>query len=132
MELSCPCGASGIAITGEPRFHLYCHCKDCQTALGLPYYAVVQYAASAVAATGETEIIVVRELPRVRCAKCHAMLFSDASLVGLRGVHADRLPPGLFQPRMHIHCASAVAPVRDGLPHYKDAPWATNDEQVDW
>lgn len=52
----------------------------------------------------------------------------------VRGVTATLLPAGVFTPNFHIHCASAVLPVRDSLPHYATLPakMGGTDALVDW
>lgn len=50
-------------------------------------------------------------------------------LVGINGTLLPDLKPGF-----HMHCSEALAPVRDGLPHYAKLPpvFGGEDTLVDW
>ena len=52
----------------------------------------------------------------------------------VRGVTATLFPAGMFVPKFHINCASAVLPIRDDLPHYAGLPAKMGgaDTFVDW
>ena len=135
LQLSCPCGEVGLAVTGQPRVQLYCHCDDCQAVHGAACVPAALYLAADVQITrGETLRWQLKTTPRVCCARCGARLFADNTAIGIRGLTATLLPEGMFKPTMHIQCAFARLPIRDGLPHYKTVPAAFggSDEQIAW
>lgn len=52
--------------------------------------------------------------------------------MGMHGISAYLLPPDTFKPQMRIMCKDALAPVQDGLPHFKGFPASLggDDERV--
>jgi hypothetical protein len=130
-EVSCPCGAARLKLSGPPLTQFYCHCADCRRVHGAAYVPEAMYGAGAVEVIGETLTFALKTTPRVSCAKCGGRLFAD--LGDLRGVNGTLLPD--FQAELHIHCAEAVAPVRDELPHFARKPVAFgggDDAVVSW
>ncbi|MDO4795780.1 MAG: GFA family protein [Brachymonas sp.] len=135
LPLRCPCGQVRIELGGTPIAQLYCHCDDCRSAHAAAYVASAVYPAAAVTVThGQLHARILKTTPRMACAACGTHLFSELADMGLRSVNAFLLPPGHFQPQMHIQCQHAVLPVKDDLPHYKGWPPMAggNDETVDW
>ena len=135
QHVQCPCGSVHLQLTGTPIPQVYCHCDDCRTAHAAAYVASAAYPAEAVTVTqGELHARVLKTTPRMACSVCGGHLFSELPEFGMRSVNAFLLPPGVFQPQMHIQCQHAVLPVQDDLPHYKDWPPAHggSDETVDW
>ena len=135
QHVQCPCGSVHLQLTGTPIAQVYCHCDDCRTAHAAAYVASVAYPTEAVAVTqGELHARVLKTTPHMACSVCGGHLFSELPELGMRSVNAFLLPPGVFQPQMHIQCQHAVLPVQDDLPHYKDWPPAHggSDETVDW
>jgi hypothetical protein len=134
-EVACRCGEVRIDVSGEPVDQFYCHCDDCQAISGGAYLGVAIYPASAVRVTrGQPRTWKYKTMPRTFCATCGTRLFGDVTDFGQRGVMAALLPPGAFRPEFHINCCYAVAPVRDGLPHYKAFPekFGGTGEPVGW
>ena len=135
QHVQCPCGSVHLQLTGTPIPQVYCHCDDCRTAHAAAYVASAAYPAEAVTVTqGELHARVLKTTPRMACSVCGGHLFSELPEFGMRSVNAFLLPPGVFQPQMHIQCQHAVLPVQDDLPHYKDWPptHGGSDETVDW
>ena len=135
QHIQCPCGSVHLTLTGQPIIQLYCHCDDCRAAHGAAYVASVGYPAEAVTVTqGSLHPRVLKTTPRMACNACGAHLFSELPEFGARSVNAFLLPPGVFQPQMHIQCQHAVLPVVDDLPHYQDWPpaYGGSGETVDW
>jgi hypothetical protein len=135
FETECRCGAIGLAVAGDPAVQLYCHCVDCQAAHSAAYVLSAIYPAQAVQVVrGEPVPMVVRTVPRLRCAECGTYLFSELANVGMRSMNAYLLPKGSFKPQFHVQCAHAVLPVVDGLPHYKGFPasFGGAEEFVAW
>jgi hypothetical protein len=112
-----------------------CHCEDCRAVTGDPMTALALFPAAGVELLeGEVGTSVWRTLPRTWCTRCGALLFGEPPGMGMRGVNGALRPAGWFEPAFHIRCGHAVAPVRDGLPHFKDVPpaFGGTDETVDW
>ena len=59
-------------------------------------------------------------------------LTAFADLGELRGVSGVLLPD--FRAELHINCAEAIAPVRDGLTHYATKPvsFGGDDKLASW
>jgi hypothetical protein len=131
-EVSCPCGAATLKISGEPVVQFYCHCSDCQKVHGGAYAPEAMFKARDVEVVGETISLTLRTTPRISCAKCGARLYADVAAVKLKGVNGTLLSD--FTPAFHMHCSEAVLPVRDDLPHYAKQPAAFGGEDtlVDW
>jgi hypothetical protein len=132
--LQCPCGSTEIEVTADPIVQLYCHCGDCRTVHGAAYVPESVYPADAVRVIrGDTVAWKLKRNPRVTCATCGTRLFIDVLAIHLRGVNGTLLPKDGFRASFHMHCQEALAPVRDGLPHYKARPpqFGGSDETVD-
>ncbi|MEW9855582.1 GFA family protein [Novosphingobium sp. M1R2S20] len=135
IETHCLCGTVALKITAEPLAQVYCHCSDCQISQAAAYVLNSVYPADAVQITsGEPIAMTVNGTPRLRCPACATPLFTEVASAGLRSLNAYLLPEGTFTPQMHLHCADAVLPVIDALPHYARLPlsFGGSDELVDW
>jgi hypothetical protein len=122
-----------LEIAGEPVAQFYCHCDDCQVVHGAAYVPVAVYPSAAVkVSSGTPGTWQLRVTPRNSCPRCGSRLFAESH--GMRIVSAYLLPADRRRPGMHIHCRFAVAPVRDGLPHFAGLPAALGgkDERVAW
>lgn len=122
FEAKCPCGAATLKVSGEPVVQFFCHCKDCRLVFGAAYTLEAIYPARGVEVIGDTITLTLKTTPRVSCAKCGARLYSDLPEAGLRGVNGVLMPA--FKAELHINCESALAPVRDDLPKFANAPEA--------
>ena len=121
-HVRCGCGAVEMQIPGEPMAQYICHCDDCHAVHGKAY-PVVLYPASAVAVlSGKTGAVTLKTSPRTKCSHCGTYLFAEVPGYPVRGVNADLLPEGRFNPEFHVQCRYAAARVEDDLPHYKDTP----------
>jgi hypothetical protein len=135
IEITCRCGAVGVALSGEPRAQFYCHCDDCQIVHGGAYIAVAAYPTPNVAVTrGAPFEWKLKVTPRSTCRECGTRVFARRPDAPICGVNAYLLPPGAFRPAFHIFCAFARLPVKDDLPHFRFAPAAFggSDERVAW
>ncbi|WP_103727366.1 GFA family protein [Novosphingobium sp. HII-3] len=135
IETQCLCGEVSLQISGEPMAQVYCHCSDCQIAQGAAYVVNSVYPAEAVkVVSGEPVKMAVKGTPRLRCASCGIALFTEVAAAGLRSLNAYLLPKGSVAPQLHIHCADAVMPIVDSLPHYARLPasFGGDDECVEW
>lgn len=134
VSITCNCGAVEITLDGEPLDQFFCHCSDCRASSGGAYSLAAVYPADAVhLEKGALAGSIIRTMPRHHCAACGTQMTAEPG-AGMIGVKADRLPPGSFRPTFHIHCASAVLPVIDALPHFADMPaqWGGSGKEVDW
>lgn len=123
-----------ISITGDAILQYVCHCDDCQSVHGKAYPCSL-YPTSAVSLVrGETDTFTLRIAPRTRCKRCGTYLFAEVPGQAVRGLNADLLAAGMFNPEFHSQCRYAAAPVRDELPHYKGRParFGGSDELMKW
>jgi hypothetical protein len=135
LSLSCRCGAVQLEVSGEPLVQFFCHCDDCQAMHGAAYVPESVYPADKVnVRQGTPSSWTLKRNPRLFCSDCGTRLFVDVLALGVRGVSGTLLPPGAFTPSFHMHCRYALAPVPDGLPHYRGRParFGGSDETVDW
>lgn len=121
-QVRCGCGLVEVQLTGEPMAQYICHCDDCQSVHGKAY-PVALYPASAVAVTcGKIGVFTLKTTPRTKCSRCGAYLFAEVPGYPFRGVNAELLPEGRFNPGFHVQCRCARTRIEDDLPHYKDTP----------
>ncbi|WP_062365209.1 GFA family protein [Variovorax paradoxus] len=133
--VDCRCGKVRLHLSEAPVAQFYCHCEDCRAVTGGAYAPLALFPAGGVTVSGgDTATSTYRTTPRTRCAHCGTLLFGEPPGMGVRGVSGFLLPAELFKPAFHIHCQRAVAPVKDGLPHFKDMPAAFGgcDEVIGW
>lgn len=132
--LRCNCGAVEVQLSSEPMAQYYCHCDDCQAVHGSAY-AVSLYQATAVVVTqGDTASVILKTTPRTKCVRCGTFLFAEVPGYGVRGLNADLLPKGKFNPQFHLRCRYAARPIVDDLPHFKDLPseFGGSSELMQW
>ena len=133
--LACRCGKVRLHLSETPVAQFYCHCEDCRAVTGGAYSPLALVPSDGVTVSGgDTATWTYRTTPRTRCVSCGTLLFGEPPGLGVRGVSGFLLPAELFTPAFHIHCQRAVAPVKDGLPHFKDMPAAFGgcDEVIGW
>ena len=125
-EGGCLCGAVRFKAEGEPINVRLCHCRNCQKAMGSPFFARALFPQTALTVQGETDRYPTSErLDRVFCKKCGTRLFTwrkDGSAAGVAlAVFDDR---HAFAPTEHIWTSEKMSWVRldDGLPQYKEGP----------
>jgi hypothetical protein len=121
-EGGCLCGAVRFRSEGEPDNVRVCHCRNCQKAMGSPFFARARFAQSALTVEGETAGYASSELAdRVFCKRCGTRLFSwrkDGTMAGVAlAAFDDR---NAFAPTEHIWVSEKMDWVRldDGLPQY--------------
>lgn len=132
--VACLCGALRLRINGSPIVGFWCHCSDCREAHGAAYVGVALYDADAVVVEGDFATFPIRNLPRAFCPGCGMRMFARVPDTPTTGVVAARLTEGEFAPAFHIHCAEALAPVRDDLPHFLRLPavFGGEDKFASW
>ena len=96
-EGGCLCRAVRFLAEGEPVNVRICHCRNCQKAMGSPFYARAFFEESALKVTGETGRFATSErVDRVFCPRCGTRLFSwrkDGTGVGLRSQPSTTATP---------------------------------------
>ena len=124
-EGGCLCGAVRFRCAGEPLNVRICHCRNCQKAMGSPYYARALFPQTALTVEGETSAYPSSpRLERVFCRQCGTRLFSrrtDGTVVGVAlAVFDDR---NAFAPTEHIWLSEKIVWVRidDGLKQYQES-----------
>jgi hypothetical protein len=125
-EGGCLCGAVRFKARGEPINVRICHCRNCQKAMGSPFFARALFERSALTIEGEIARYPSSErLDRVFCTQCGTRLFSmrrDGSAAGIAlAAFDDR---NAFAPTEHIWVSEKIDWVKidDGLPQYPEAP----------
>jgi hypothetical protein len=123
---SCFCGAVSIEATGEPVEMGYCHCADCRAYSGAPVTAFGLWRAEDVRVTEGAEHLGRFNKrgfsERQFCTRCGGSVLVDHPGLGFTDIPAGRLPTLDFRPSVHLNYASAVLPMRDGLPKLRDMP----------
>lgn len=124
-EGGCLCGAVRFKAEGEPLNVRICHCRNCQKAMGSPFYARALFPQSALTVDGEAaRFATSARLDRVFCPRCGTRMFSwrtDGSVTGVAlAVFDDR---NAFQPTEHMWVSEKMDWVRidDGLKQYQQS-----------
>ena len=124
-EGGCLCGAVRFTAEGEPLNVRICHCRNCQKAMGSPYFARALFDQRALKVEGETSAYATSaRLKRVFCTKCGTRLFSwrtDGTAAGVALAAFD--DPSAFAPTEHIWVSRKMDWVRidDGLKQYPES-----------
>jgi hypothetical protein len=121
-EGGCLCGAVRFKAAGEPINVRVCHCRNCQKAMGSPFFARALFSQDAISIEGSTASYPSSErIHRVFCKKCGTRLFAwrrNGTAAGIAlAAFDDR---NAFAPTEHIWVAEKIDWVRldDGLPQY--------------
>ncbi len=125
-EGGCLCGAVRYSCEGEPINVRICHCRNCQKAMGSPFFARALYDQRALTVTGDTGRFPSSErLDRVFCTICGTRLFAwrrNGTAAGVAlATFDDR---NAFAPTEHIWVSEKIGWVclDDGLPQYPESP----------
>jgi hypothetical protein len=124
-EGGCLCGAVRFKTEGEPANVRICHCRNCQKAMGSPFFARALFDQRALNVEGGTAQYPSSEaLERVFCKRCGSRLFSrrtNGTMVGVAlAAFDDR---HAFTPTEHIWVSEKMDWVRldDGLKQYPES-----------
>ena len=122
-EGGCLCGAVRFQVEGEPINVRICHCRNCQKAMGSPFFARALFAQTAIAIEGQTARYASSEaLDRVFCKTCGTRLFAwrrNGTAAGIAlAAFDDR---NSFSPSEHIWVAEKMHWLKfdDGLAQYQ-------------
>ena len=122
----CFCGEVEIEATGAPFSMGYCHCADCRSWAAAPVNAFTLWQPEAIEVTCGADLVATfhktENSHRKYCRKCGGHLMNHHPGPGFTDVYAATLPDLAFEPQLHVHYASAVLRVKDGLPKYADFP----------
>ena len=125
-EGGCLCGAVRFKAEGEPINVRICHCRNCQKAMGSPFFARAAFDQSALTVEGETGRYASSDrIDRVFCGICGTRLFAwrrDGTAAGVAlATFDDR---NAFAPTEHIWVSEKIHWVKldDGLPQYPETP----------
>jgi hypothetical protein len=123
-EGGCLCGAVRFRAEGEPDNVRVCHCRNCQKAMGSPFFARALFDQRALTVAGKTACYASSDrIERVFCLRCGTRLFSrrrDGTMMGVAlATFDDR---NAFAPTAHIWVSEKIDWVRpsDGLPQYPE------------
>ena len=120
----CLCGQVRWTANAAPENVRLCHCRNCQRAMGGPYFARALFPVEAVERTGETTAWASsHRLRRLSCAQCGTPVFAeplDAPYLAVSLATLDD-PQGLA-PGSHIWVSRKVdwVSLDDGTPQYPE------------
>ena len=122
-EGGCLCGAVRFKAEGAPLNVRICHCRNCQKAMGSPFFARALFPQTALTLEGETGRYPSSEnVDRVFCKQCGTRLFSwrrNGTAAGVAlATFDDR---NAFAPTEHIWVQEKPDWLKldDGLPQYQ-------------
>jgi hypothetical protein len=120
----CLCNAVRFKCEGEPVNVRICHCRNCQKAMGSPFFARALFEQSAITVEGETARYPSSEqLDRVFCKRCGTRLFAWRKIGTRAGVALAAFDDrNAFAPTAHMWVSERMHWVRldDGLPQYPE------------
>ena len=123
-EGGCLCGVVRFKAEGEPINVRVCHCRNCQRAMGSPFFARALFPQTALTISGETGRYPSSDrLDRVFCKRCGTRLFTwrkNGTAAGVAlATFDDR---NAFAPTEHIFVTEKLAWLKfdDGLPQYSE------------
>jgi hypothetical protein len=123
---TCFCGKVAFSVEGAPAGMGYCHCGDCRAWAAAPVNAFTLWAPEAVRFTqGQDLVGVYKKTPqsaRKFCKACGGHLMTEHPPWKLIDVYAGVIPSFPFKPGVHVHYASSVLPMKEGMPKMRDLP----------
>ena len=123
-EGGCLCGAVRFKPEGEPVNVRICHCRNCQKAMGSPFFARALFAQAALTVEGDSARYASSEATdRVFCKTCGTRVFSWRSNGTVAGVALAAFDDrNAFAPTEHIWVSEKMRWLKldDGLPQYPE------------
>jgi hypothetical protein len=123
-EGGCLCGAVRLKARGEPINVRVCHCRNCQKAMGSPFFARALFPQDALTIEGDSaRYPSSNAIERVFCKTCGTRLLSwrtNGTAAGVAlAIFDDR---NAFTPTEHIWVKEKMNWVKldDGLPQYAE------------
>jgi hypothetical protein len=123
-EGGCLCGAVRFRAKGEPINVRVCHCRNCQKAMGSPFFARALFPQNALTIEGDSARYPSSSaIERVFCKTCGTRLFSWRTNGTAAGVALATFDDrNAFTPTEHIWVKEKIDWVKldDGLPQYPE------------
>jgi hypothetical protein len=123
-EGGCLCGAVRFKTEGEPINVRVCHCRNCQKAMGSPFFARALFSQDALTVEGDSaRYASSAATDRVFCKTCGTRLFSWRTNGTAAGVALATFDDrNAFAPTAHIWVKEKIDWVEldDGLPQYPE------------
>ena len=125
-EGGCFCRAVRWKATGEPVNVRYCHCRQCQMAMGSPFFVRALFDQDKVSVEGQVEQYPSSDrIWRVFCRECGTRLFAkrvDGSVMGIALATFD--DPNALTPTEHIFVEEKIGwfSIGDNLPQHPQRP----------
>ena len=123
-EGGCLCGAVRLKVRGEPINVRVCHCRNCQKAMGSPFFARALFPQDALTIEGDSaRYPSSNAIDRVFCKTCGTRLLSWRTNGTAAGVALATFDDrNAFVPTEHIWVKEKMNWVKldDGLPQYAE------------
>ena len=123
-EGGCLCGAVRLKAKGEPINVRVCHCRNCQKAMGSPFFARALFPQDALTIEGDSaRYPSSNAIERVFCKICGTRLLSWRTNGTAAGVALATFDDrNAFAPTEHIWVKEKIDWVKldDGLPQYSE------------
>ena len=123
-EGGCLCGAVRLKARGEPINVRVCHCRNCQKAMGSPFFARALFPQDALTIEGDSaRYPSSNAIERVFCKTCGTRLLSWRTNGTAAGVALATFDDrNAFTPTEHIWVKEKMNWVKldDGLPQYAE------------
>ncbi len=123
-EGGCLCGAVRLKARGEPINVRVCHCRNCQKAMGSPFFARALFPQEALTIEGDSaRYPSSNAIERVFCKTCGTRLLSWRTNGTAAGVALATFDDrNAFTPTEHIWVKEKMNWVKldDGLPQYAE------------
>jgi hypothetical protein len=123
-EGGCLCGAVRLKVRGEPINVRVCHCRNCQKAMGSPFFARALFPQDALTIEGDSaRYPSSNAIERVFCKTCGTRLLSWRTNGTAAGVALATFDDrNAFVPTEHIWVKEKMNWVKldDGLPQYAE------------
>ena len=125
----CQCGAVQFTANSQPLIQFVCHCRDCQTATGLPFAGIVFFKRKHVEILGELgqhkfTADSGKATSRDYCVQCGSVVFDQSEgFPGIIGVMQERILGDFeFLPQSHVWVKSKLAEIviPEGAPQFQE------------